>query len=166
MFAFLPVFIIIFIFVFFRERPTALQCLGGILAIVGVIVLSLYSEQSEHGINPAKGNFLACAAGYTILLKNCPVLIFHFFSSCSKLHWYNIFLPFALLDSDLPSEISLRGIMAVLYFGVMFTVGAYTLFNIGMFSISATQGGMYFNLIPIFTLIFSIIVLNERISLG
>ena len=73
-FAFLPIFIIIFGSAFFRERPTVPQCTGGLIATIGVIVLCLCGAQSESAIAPAKGNFLellamVCAAGYTLLLK-------------------------------------------------------------------------------------------------
>jgi drug/metabolite transporter (DMT)-like permease len=169
-FAFLPIFIIIFSYVFFRERPTLFQCVGGGLAILGVIVLNLYGGRSEHGVNPVKGNLLelfaiACAAGYTILLKKLSGDYSPFFLAGVQSFIGTIFfLPFAWLDSGFSSEVSSQSIIAVVYLGVIVTAGAYLFFNIGMASVTATQGGMYFNLIPIFTLLFSVVILDESIN--
>ncbi|OCX24816.1 DMT family transporter [Pseudomonas graminis] len=171
-FAFLPIFIIIFSLMFFGERPTLFQCVGGGLAILGVIVLNLYGAQSEHGVNPVKGNLLelfaiACAAGYTIMLKKLSGDYSPFFLAGVQSFIGTIFfLPFAWLDSDASGEIGLQSVVAVVYLGVIVTAGAYILFNIGMTSVTATQGGMYFNLIPIFTLLLSVIILDESISSG
>ena len=56
--------------------------------------------------------------------------------------------------------------IAVIYLGLIVTAGAYTLFNIGISKTSVAQGAMYFNLVPIFTIIFSMAFLGETISLA
>ncbi len=171
-FAFLPIFIMIFSFLFFREKPRLYQCIGGGLAISGVIVLNLYGEQSEHGVDPVKGNVLelfaiACAAGYTILLKKLSGDYSPFFlAGVQSFIGTLFFLPFAWSDSAFSGEVGMQSILAVVYLGVIVTAGAYLFFNIGMTSVTATQGGMYFNLIPIFTSLFSLIILGETIRFG
>ncbi|WP_448725448.1 DMT family transporter [Pseudomonas farris] len=169
-FAFLPIFIIVFGFFALREKPSISQCLGGVVATLGVILLCLTGTKSEAAIAPVKGNFLellamACAAVYTVMLKKLSGQYSPFLLAALQSFIGTVFfLPFAIYESDIPREVSVHVLLAVLYLGTIVTAGAYTFFNIGISKVSASEGGMYFNLIPMFTLLFSVLILNESVD--
>ena len=66
--------------------------------------------------------------------------------------------------SSLPVEISATGVAAVVYLGVLVTVGAYGLFNHGISRLPANQASAFVNLIPLFTLLFAVLVLGETLN--
>jgi drug/metabolite transporter (DMT)-like permease len=74
------------------------------------------------------------------------------------------FLPLALLSAPLPSSISPMGIGAVVYLGILVTVGAYGLYNFSVSRMPASQASGFSNLIPVFTLLFAILLLGERLN--
>jgi len=169
-FAFLPILIFAFSYLVYKEKPNAAQCIGGVVATLGVVILCLYGSPSEAGSSPVLGNFLellamACAAIYTILLKRLTGLYSPFFLAAVQSFTGAIFfLPFAVYEIGHGVTISAQSALAVLYLGVIVTAGAYTLFNIGISRVSVNQGALYFNLVPVFTLMFSIMLLHERVG--
>ncbi|MFO6364333.1 EamA family transporter, partial [Pseudomonas aeruginosa] len=74
------------------------------------------------------------------------------------------FLPLALASADLPSQPSALGIQAVVYLGVVVTVGAYGLYNFGVGRLPASQASGFINLIPVFTLVFASLFLGETLN--
>ena len=77
------------------------------------------------------------------------------------------FAPF-LLFIDLPSENQhdLTALMSILYLGSCVTLGGYGMYNYAISKVSVLTAAAYSNLIPIFTLILSAIILNEELTLG
>lgn len=169
-FAFLPILIFTFSYFMYRERPNSAQCIGGVVATLGVLILCLSGSPNEEGGSPVFGNFLellamTCAAIYTILLKRLSGLYSPFFLATIQSFTGTVFfLPFALYEIGNGTSIDVQSVIAVLYLGVIVTAGAYTLFNIGISRVSVTQGALYFNLVPVFTLLLSMTFLNERIG--
>ncbi|WP_295485077.1 DMT family transporter [uncultured Pseudomonas sp.] len=169
-FAFLPILILVFSYLMYQEKPSAAQVLGGLLAAAGVALLCLSGTPSAEASAPALGNFLellamASAAVYTVLLKRLSGTYSAFFLAAAQSFTGAIFfLPFAAYEFSLGVSISTPAIIAVLYLGIVVTAGAYTLFNLGISRVSVAQGAMYFNLVPLFTLVFSIAFLDEAIS--
>jgi drug/metabolite transporter (DMT)-like permease len=52
----------------------------------------------------------------------------------------------------------------VAYLGVVVTVGAYGLYNYGVSQLPASQASGFTNLIPLFTLVFAMLLLGERLN--
>ncbi|MCO2535676.1 DMT family transporter, partial [Pseudomonas aeruginosa] len=67
-------------------------------------------------------------------------------------------------SADLPSQPSALGIQAVVYLGVVVTVGAYGLYNFGVGRLPASQASGFINLIPVFTLVFAALFLGETLN--
>jgi drug/metabolite transporter (DMT)-like permease len=170
-FAFLPILIILFSYLMYRDRPNGAQVLGGGLAAAGVSMLCLSGLASEDASAPALGNFLellamASAAVYTVLLKRLSgSYSAYFLAAAQSVTGAIFFLPFAAYELSQGVAISATSAVAVLYLGIVVTAGAYTLFNIGISRVSVAHGAIYFNLIPLFTLIFSVAFLDETITL-
>ena len=57
-----------------------------------------------------------------------------------------------------------NGLGAVAYLGVLVTVGAYGLYNFGVSRLPASQASGFTNLIPVFTLLFAILILGESLN--
>lgn len=56
--------------------------------------------------------------------------------------------------------------MSILYLGSCVTLGGYGMYNYAISKVSVLTAAAYSNLIPIFTLILSAIILNEVLTLG
>lgn len=168
-FAFLPVLIMLFSYLIYHEKPSSLQCAGGVLAVAGVLILCFTGTPEAEASAPVLGNFLellamACAAIYTVLLKRLTGTYSPFFlAAIQSFTGAVFFLPFAAYEAVGGISIGLKATLAVLYLGLIVTAAAYILFNYGISKVSVAQGALYFNLVPIFTLLFSVLFLGENI---
>ncbi|MDM8349240.1 DMT family transporter [Pseudomonas sp. sp1636] len=168
--ALLPLLVAVGAFVWLKERISRTTLAGFLIAVIGAIWLSLAGGADAHAPNPLLGNFyeflaMLCAMGYTLLLKHLsarysPFLLTAMVAFVGTL----FFLPLALLAAPLPREFSLLGVGAVAYLGVLVTVGAYGLYNFGVSRLPASQASGFTNLIPVFTLVFAMLLLGERLN--
>lgn len=169
-FAFLPIMILVLSRFFMKEKIKTVQVWGGVFAVAGVLVLSFSSIVDEALGSSIFGNvleFLAVgsAAAYTIMLKRLSKSCSPYFLASVQCFSGSIFfLPFAMHDVWSGVSFGFLTGVAVVYLGVVVTVGAYTLFNFGVAKVSVNMAGMYYNLIPVFVIIFSAVVLDEKIG--
>jgi len=168
--ALLPLLVAMGALVFLRERIGRTTLGGFLLAMAGAIWLSLVGEADAHAVNPLLGNFyellaMLCATGYTLLLKHLSTRYSAFLLTAMQAFIGALFfLPVAALDAPFPTAISALGIGALLYLGVVVTVGAYGLYNFGVSRLPASQASGFINLIPLFTLIFAMLLLGEQLN--
>ena len=157
---------------FLKEHISARTCIGFVVAATGAIWLSLASDPTPHGPNPMLGNFLeflamACAAGYGLCLKKLtnrykPLFLAFMQTFAGALFYFPIlFLP----GTELPTQADPVSLSAVVYLGVVVTVGAYGLYNVGVSRIPASQAASFVNLIPVITLVMSAVILGERFTI-
>ena len=64
----------------------------------------------------------------------------------------------------MPVTISPSGLAAVIYLGLVVTVGAYGLYNFAVSRLPASQAAAFVNLIPLFTLLFAFLLLGESLA--
>ncbi|MDX1298942.1 MAG: DMT family transporter [Pseudomonas sp.] len=168
--ALLPLLVAVGAFVFLRERISRTTLLGLVIALVGAVWLSLAGSADEHASNPILGNFfellaIVCASGYTLLLKHLSARYSPFLLTAMVAFVGTIFfLPMAWLSAPVPVTVSPMGLGAVVYLGVLVTVGAYGLYNFGVSRLPASQASGFTNLIPVFTLLFAILILGESLN--
>ena len=168
--ALLPLLVAIGAFVFLRERITRTTLAGFLIAMIGTVWLSLAGRADEHAANPLLGNFfellaMLCAMGYTLLLKHLSARYSAFLLTAMVAFVGTLFfLPLALLGEPLPAQVSPLGLGAVAYLGVLVTVGAYGLYNFGVSRLPASRASGFTNLIPLFTLLFAMLLLGERLN--
>ncbi|CAN7187553.1 DMT family transporter [Pseudomonas sp. LjRoot71] len=168
--ALLPLLVAVGAFIFLGERISRTTLAGFLLAVIGAVWLSLAGSADEHASNPILGNFyellaMLCAMGYTLLLKHLssrysPFLLTAMVAFVGTL----FFLPLALVTEPLPTRISPMGLGAVAYLGILVTVGAYGLYNFGVSRLPASRASGFTNLIPVFTLLFAILLLGESLN--
>ena len=171
--AILPLLVAILAWLWLKERIERQTLCGFLLAIGGATWLSLAAEGSADAPAPLLGNlceFLAmvCAAGYTVSLKHLshqyPIL---FLTAVQAFIGSLFFFPFLLLpEVGMPTHWAGLPALAVIYLGTFITFGAYGCYNYGVSRIPASQAAGYVNLIPVFGILFGMLLLGERLNLA
>ena len=168
--ALLPLLVAVGAYVFLHERISRLSLAGFLIAVGGAVWLSLSGTADAHAPNPLLGNFfeflaMLCAMGYMLILKHLSQRYSAFaMTALQAFVGAPFFLLLALFTEPVPVEISATGVAAVVYLGVLVTVGAYGLFNHGISRLPANQASAFVNLIPLFTLLFAVLVLDETLN--
>ena len=168
--ALMPLLVAVGAFIFLRERITRMSLAGFVLAVAGAIWLSVAGTANEHAPNPLLGNFfeflaMICAMGYTLILKHLSQRYSAFVMTAMQAFvGAPFFLLLALTMEPVPASISWQGLAAVVYLGVLVTVGAYGLFNFAVGRLPASQASAFINLIPLFTLLIAVLMLGEKLN--
>lgn len=167
--ALLPVMVAVGAWLWIGEKITKQIIIGGLLAFMGAVWLSMGATSSEYAPNPIYGNimeFLAMvsAVGYILILKHLSKRFKPLFlTSFQALAGTIFFAPFLLLpNTAIPTEFPVEPSLAVLYLGIAVSFGAYGLYNYGVSKIPASEASLYINLIPVFTVILAYILLGEK----
>lgn len=165
----LPIMIAVSALIFLGERSNAKQWFGLGLAVFGVMLMSVFSEENAHATNAPLGNFLeflamCTAAGYTLITKKLVARYSAFvITAIQCLIGTLFFLPLAL-NSPNVGELSLESILCVFYLGIIVSIGAYGLYNYSLGFVNATVAGAYINLIPISALLIAWLYLDEALN--
>ncbi len=170
----LPLLVGVAAFLFLGEKNSAVHWLGFVLALIGVVVITLTSEEdSVNAANPVLGNSLevlamCCATGYTILVKKLTAR-YHplFLIAVQSVVGMVFFLPAFFFSSVHVADILFSAsTLAIVYLGIVVTIGGYGLYTYGVSRLSASQASVYTNLIPVFTVAMSWLWLGEHFSLA
>ncbi|GAB6058712.1 DMT family transporter [Desulfonatronum parangueonense] len=168
--AILPLMVAVAARFFLKERLSRRIWLGFVIAIMGVIWLTLLSESTEHAPNPLLGNFLeflamCCAAGSMIALKKlCVRFSPLFLTSVQAFTGCIFFLPIVFLPgTTMPDSFHWQAVLSIIYLGFGVTIVAYWLYNYGVSRIPAGQASVFVNLIPVITLFLGWLILGERL---
>ncbi len=165
----LPIIIAVLAFYILKEQLSKAILVGFSLCIAGSILLTLFSPSSAHAPNPVLGNFLeflamVCAAYYSVSLKYLSAR----YGPLSLIALQGIsgtlfFLPF-LFFVEMPEVHNSNAIVNILYLGTFVTLGGYGLYNYALSQVSVLTAAAYSNLIPIFSLLLSAIILGEELN--
>ncbi|NQU64335.1 MAG: DMT family transporter [SAR324 cluster bacterium] len=168
----LPLIVGIVAWVFLKEQMNVRIVSGFILAIVGIILLTVSSEVTENAPNPLFGNFMEflamiTATGYIITMKKLS----HRYSSLFLTTFQALigtffYLPLLFLPStQLPLVLSPASAFAIVYLGVFVTFAGYGSYNYAVSKIPVSQATSFINLIPVFTLIMGVTILDDQLTL-
>ena len=171
--AMMPLLVAILAWTFLKESVSRQTLFGFSVAIAGACWLSLSSETSEMAPNPLLGNFceflaMVCAAGYTVSLKHLssnypPLFLTAFQAFIGSL----FFFPFLLLPGvGMPDQWIPLPALSIVYLGTFITLGAYGLYNFGVSKVPANQAAAFVNLIPVFSVLLGMVILDERLTAG
>lgn len=165
----LPLIVAVMAFVLLKEQISRAIFVGFTFCIIGSILLTLVSPNSEQAPLPLLGNTLEffamiCAAVYTVCVKHLstrysPISLI----ALQGLSGVIFFTPF-LFFIDIPTQHSTLALLHIAYLGTFVTLGAYGMYNYAISKIPVLQAAAYSNLIPIFTLLLSAVVLNEVLT--
>lgn len=168
----IPLFTPIAAFFFLKERLTPWNIVGFIISFFGVISM-LLNKNLELTVSVKGVVFLfsavIVAVAYSIALRKLTLL----YKPLTITFVQNIigmiyFVPmFFIMEKVSPSQIAEIGgyILPLLSLGVFASSVAYTLWAYAFSKLGAAKANIYSNLIPVFTAIFSCIIIGENITL-
>lgn len=170
--AIMPLLVSVVAFFVLKEELTEKILAGLTISVFGACWLSFSGEVEANAPNPPLGNLcefiaMVCAAGYTICLKKLTQRGYSpfFLTSLQAFGGAIFYFPMLFLPStNMPQSFPLLPTLSVIYLGAAVTLMAYALFNFGVSRIPAGQASAFINLIPIFSLILGIVILNERLN--
>lgn len=168
----IPLFTPIAAFFFLKERLTPWNIAGFIISFFGVIFM-LLNKNLELTVSVKGIVFLFSAVfvavAYSIALRKLTML----YKPLTITFVQNIlgmiyFIPmFFVMEKVTPSQIAQIGgyILPLLSLGVFASSVAYTLWAYAFSKLGAAKANIYSNLIPVFTAIFSCIIIGEMINI-
>lgn len=166
--ALMPILVMITASLFLGEKTGLKGWMGAVLAVVGVVWLTIESSPSEDAPNPVLGNFLefmamVCATGYTLIMRSLAPKYSPLFLTAVQAFVGSLFyLPILLLPSvQLPEKIEFIPTVAIIYLGAGISLGAYGLFNYSLKYLPASRAASFVNLIPVFAVLLGWLVLGE-----
>lgn len=168
-----PVMSVIFARIFLKERITRLRIAGMIICIAGVLLLlSRGSFETLLHFSFTKGDWWILAAAFTFAIYNTLVK-----KKPAKMNSINflfvIFLtgtvllvPFYLyeLKNSGGFEINLSNLSSILYLGLGASVISFLIWNKAIQNLGSGRTALFGNLIPVFSSIEAVILLNEKIT--
>jgi drug/metabolite transporter (DMT)-like permease len=174
-----PVLIAILASFVLNELLTRTKVLGLLSGLGGIAVISLLSPNTNVpnrllGVTLVFGGAAAYAL-YTVLLRRFVSAnrVSHAEmapSSLSILAWISLFgwiflIPFSLLESPWTYTWTTTSWFGILYLALLSTVVGYFFYVEGVSKIGASRAAIFSNLVPVFGVISSILLLGENASL-
>ena len=168
----IPVFILIFAAIILKDKITILKLSGILLALIGVIIISVWGTENtvigiQHIYAALAVLFAAImAALYTIYGKKLLTRYSGFSLTAYALLLGSIGLV-PLISTSLFKEVSAMTInawVAVIFLGVFSTVIGYAIWYIALEIKTASELGIYLYLIPVFSTTMSFFLLKDEIT--
>jgi drug/metabolite transporter (DMT)-like permease len=167
----IPVVATIGAWLIFREKLKTINYAGIIFSFIGVIVFILNSDGSiSFNINGLGLLSLAVisAVGYNLTLSRLvgtysPVYIVNVQNIIGALLFLPLFLIFDL-KQFVATPLTFSMFKPVLELAVFASCGAFILFAYSVKNMGVTKANVFSNCIPVFTAVFSFILLGERLS--
>ena len=173
-----PVLVAIIASFVLKEKLTRAKALGFISGLSGIAVISLLSPNTDVpnrllGISLVFGGAIAYAL-YTVTLRRFvaatradptrqPP------SSLSILAWISLFgwiflIPFSLIEAPWTYSWGTVSWLGIFYLAILSTVVGYFFYVEGVSKIGAGRAAIFGNLVPVFGVITSVLLLHENIS--
>lgn len=156
---------------FLKEIISRQLLFGSVVAMIGVVWLSVQATTTESAPNPMLGNFLefcamACATGYTLVARYLSEKFSALFiTAIQAFIGFVFFLPFFIFELGTKEmTFSVEAVSWSIYLGIVVTLLGYGLFNFALTKIEASRAAMFVNLIPIFTLVLAFLILGEKLT--
>lgn len=164
-----PAITALFEFLIFRIKPTVRKLSGIMLAFVGVGIITAMQGGMNHP-ETLYGNIILIAAGVIWAFYNFTARSVAEKYSSLTISYYQMlfgtifFIPLVLAECGQIQSITLSGMLAMIYLSCGCSVAAFLLYNFGLRKLSAATSISLMNLVPVFGLIFSALLLHESIS--
>ena len=152
----------------YRERPSKRMLAGILISIAGIAVLTEYDPSESSSLF---GNLLLLIDGFLWGFYNYETkLISGKYDSFTMTFYQTVigtifFLPMMVLEKPMLTSITPSVCLAILYLSAACSVAALLLYNYGLKGIPAANAAIIMNLMPIFGVFFSWLILQETISL-
>jgi drug/metabolite transporter (DMT)-like permease len=168
-----PIISVILARIFLKERIPALRIVGMLVCIIGILVLlSKGNFQNLVSFRFTKGDWWILAAALAFAVYNTSVK-----KKPAAMHPVNflfvifllgtiILVPFYLyeLNKEGGFAINTFNISAILYLGIGASVICFLIWNKAIVAIGSGRTALFGNLIPVFSSIEAVLLLNEKIT--
>ncbi|MEE4566117.1 DMT family transporter [Paenibacillus polymyxa] len=153
----------------YKVKLSKYKICGIALAMIGVYFLTSVGESSD-GKNQLIGNLILIGTGfawafYTFMTRKVvdkyPPVTLSFYQTVAGSIF---FIPLALLEKDSWQAPTTGSFMLLMYLGVFCSVIAFLLYNYGLIKLSPSSSVSLMNLVPIFGVLFSVLLLHETIT--
>jgi len=165
-----PVITLLLESLIYKTKLSVLKIAGILIAIGGVVILS-YVKPDARQQGELLGSLLLVAAGvvwavYNLMTKKVvnrypPVTLLFYTTLFGTL----FMLPMALIERGQWATPTAMSFSMMLFLGVFCSVAAFLLYNRGLKTMSASSVTSMLNLVPIFGVFFSYILLGEQVTL-
>lgn len=165
-----PVILVIAARIILKEKFVKLVYLGLFISIIGSVLLSITSDESELAPNPLLGNFLELIA--IILTDTCVITTKYlmdryppfFLAGISIIGGLIFFAVYNIFDGGSFSVTLNSSIFVVIYLG-MLTVVAYALYNFAICTLPASKFSPFLFMLPVAAVFFGWFFLGETINI-
>lgn len=167
----MPALIVLLSFLLFRERVTAVQVGGIVVALVGTVTIIARGDPAVlAGLRLSPGDLVILLAvlgyaGYSVLLRRRPAL--HPMSLLAVLFALGaaMLAPFYVVETAMgaPMRLDPVTLASVAYVAVFPSVLAYLCFNRGVELVGANRAGLFIYLMPLFGSAMAVLFLGEAV---
>lgn len=168
-----PIISVILARIFLKEKIPALRIIGMLVCIVGILILlSNGNFQNLVSFKFTKGDWWILAAAFTFAIYNTSVR-----KKPASMHPVNflfvifllgtiILLPFYFfeLKNEGGFAINSLNLSAILYLGIGASVICFLIWNKAIVALGSGRTALFGNLIPVFSSIEAVFLLNEKIT--
>jgi len=167
----LPLIVAFLAYYLLKERISQAIIIGFSLCITGGLLLTYVSPSSEEAANPVLGNFLEfvamiCAAYYAISVKRLAIRYSPLSLIALQGFSGTLFFGGILLFTGLPEVHDNHALLSIVYLGSIVTLGGYGFYNYALSKVSVLTAAAYSNLIPVFSLFLSAMLLGEVLNIN
>lgn len=157
-------------FIFFRVKISMVKSLGIVMAVFGVYLISGSSTAESSG--QLTGNVILILAGFVFagysfitrkVVKHYSMVTVSFYQTIAGTL---AFIPLAFIEQSRWQMPSTESLWVLLYLGIFCSVAAFMLYNYGLRTLSSSTAVALMNLVPIFGVLFSIVVLHEVLRIS
>lgn len=168
-----PLVIFIFATLFLRERLTTLKAGGVLLSLIGAItVISNGHPQSllSGGFGPGEQAMVGCVlswSAYSLIGRSVLGTLSPLTAVCYSSIIGTLLLSFPAAREGLFSRLATISSLdwaSLAYLGVCGTALGFSLYYRGITKIGATRAGIFINLVPLFSILLSWLILDESIK--
>ena len=166
----IPVWIVLFGVLFFKDTLSARRGAGILVSLIGVAYL-IFSGQSDHfTVNPGDLWVISSSIGwalYSLTLRKKPSELSGL-GFLAYIVFFGVFFNGLLLSlnplNEPPIPLTLDTLYAVGYVAIFASLGAYVCWNYGVGQLGAQVAGQYIHLMPFYGVILAYIFLNESLT--
>jgi len=168
----IPVFAVIFAWIFYRERLGLINYAGVILSFIGVLIFITNSSGSIAMSLKGLGLMLmavSAAVGYNMMLhklatKYSPIYIVNVQNVIGVVLFLPLFLIFDLHKLN-DTGIVAGSFTAIILLSVFASSGAFVLFAYSVRHLGISRANIFSNLIPVFTAVIAFFMVGDQITL-
>ncbi len=168
----IPMIILLFDWLFFKEKLKLLQLVGVMLALLGVVfIVAEGSIETLTNLIFNRGDVMVLVSAvlyalYTLTLRFKPNISWLSFIAVSAVGAVLIAVPFVVYEvATLPKVInwSMKSVAMLVYTGLVASILAQLAYAKGVTLIGASRAGIAINFVPVFGAFLAVLILGEKL---